>query len=54
MPVEVQRCSDCGWSNSGEDNINAHRKKCPNCGAHYFETVETQWFGGHGPGGASS
>lgn len=51
MAVEVQRCSDCGWSESGKQNVNANRKKCPNCGAHHYETHGVQWFGGHGPGG---
>ncbi|SMO81460.1 hypothetical protein [Halorubrum cibi] len=50
MATDVQICSDCGWQLSGQDKVNPHRKKCPECGAYYFGREEVQWFGGNEPG----
>ena len=41
--ADVNQC-DCGWSEVGE-NVNPHRKKCPNCGAHFVFSETIRWFG---------
>lgn len=43
MATDVNQC-DCGWSEVG-DNVNPHRKKCPNCGAPFVHSETIRWFG---------
>lgn len=42
MTVDMNQC-DCGWCEVG-DNINPHRKKCPNCGGKFVHSETIRWF----------